>query len=83
MRWFASILLAAPILGAAEPALEIVQPLISQSDGVTPMPPGFAHVPGAVLFFTFQVAGYHKTADAKVQLSYTVDTLDPHGVPVE
>ena len=83
MRWFASILLTAGMAGAAEPALEIVQPSISQSDGGTPVPPGFAHVPGAVLFFTFQVAGYHRSPDAKVHLTYTVDTLDPHGVRIE
>jgi len=83
MRWFASILLTAGMAGAAEPALEIVQPLISQSDGGTPVPPGFAHVPGAVLFFTFQVAGYHRSPDSKVHLTYTVDTLDPHGVRIE
>jgi hypothetical protein len=83
MRWFASIFLAALAAGAAEPALEVVQPTVSQSDGGTPLPPGFNHVPGAVLFFTFQVSGYQKDAESKVHLTYTVDALDPHGVRIE
>jgi hypothetical protein len=79
MRWIVSGLLAAVLLNAADP-LQVLQPVISQSDGGTPVPPGFAHAPGEVLFFTFQVGGYAKNSEEKVKLSYTVKATDPAGV---
>jgi len=84
MRCFALLALSslAYPLAAAGPALEIIQPIISQSDGGSVMPPGFEHAPGEVLFFTFQVAGYQKGAEEKVHLSYTVDAIDPQGVRI-
>ncbi len=74
------LLALANVLPAAEPALEVVQPTISQSDGGTPLPAGFAHAPGEALFFTFQVAGFRKSPEDKVRIAYTVDTFDPQGV---
>ena len=69
-------------LAAAAPApLEIVLPGVSQSDGGTPVPQGFEHVPGEVVFFSCQVAGYQKGADEYVHLNYTITALDPAGVP--
>ena len=81
MRWLASSLLWAVPLGAAAPALEVVLPSLSQSDGGAPMPAGFQHAPGEVLFLTFQVAGFQKNGEEKVQLGYTVEAMDPKGVP--
>jgi hypothetical protein len=66
---------------AAEP-LEVVQATISQSDGGAPMPPGFEHAPGEIIFLTFQVNGFAKNAEEKVHLRYTVDALDPKGVRI-
>lgn len=84
MRRIACILiLAAALYGAEQPALEVVQPTISQSDGGTPMPPGFEHAPGETLFFTFQVGGYARGPEDKVQVSYTVNAFDPAGVPFD
>jgi hypothetical protein len=85
MRWFASVCAAsfcAPLSGAAPAALEVVLPIVSQSDGGAPMPAGFAHVPGETLFFSFQVAGFTRSAEDKVDIDYTVDALDPRGVRV-
>ena len=81
MWWIAGSLLWAFALSAAEP-LEVLRPTISQSDGGTPMPAGFAHAPGEVLFFTFEVGGCTKNSEEKVRMSYTVDVLDPAGVRI-
>jgi hypothetical protein len=72
--------LAASTLMAAAPALEVVKTIVSQSDGGAPLPPGFVHVTGEVLFLTFSVNGFQKDASDKVRVAYTVDTLDPKGV---
>jgi hypothetical protein len=85
MRWFARAGAAsvfALVLSAAGPALEVVRPLVSQSDGGTPLPPGFTHVPGETLFFTFEMTGYQKSPEEKIQLNYTVDAFDPRGVRI-
>jgi len=81
MRWIVCSWLAAVLLNAAEP-LQVLQPVISQSDGGTPVPAGFAHAPGEVLFFAFQVGGYTKNSEEKVKLNYTVKAVDPAGVPI-
>lgn len=74
------LICVASSLMAAAPVLEVVKPIISQSDGGTPLPPGFTHVPGEVLFLTFQVSGFQKDSNDKVRIAYTVDALDPVGV---
>jgi hypothetical protein len=71
-----------PALLGAAPALEIVKPVIAQSDGGVPVPPGFEHVPGETLFFSCRVAGYSKTAEDKVHIAYSVQAFDPKGVPL-
>ena len=70
----------ASTLMAAASVLEVVRPIVSQSDGGTSLPPGFAHVPGEVLFLTFQVSGFQKDSNDKVRIGYTVDALDSRGV---
>ena len=69
-----------PTLLAAAPALEVVRPIISQSDGGPPDPQGFTHVAGETLFFTCRVAGFTKSPEEKIHLSYTVDAFDPQGI---
>ena len=71
-----------PALLMAAPAFEIVKPSIAQSDGGTPLPVSFEHVAGETLFFVCRVAGYSKTEDAKVHITYSVQAFDPKGVPL-
>src|SRR5215813_7480715 len=78
----AAVLLVLPALLAAAPLLEIVKPVIAQSDGGVPAPSGFEHVPGELLFFSCRVAGYTKTAEEKVHVTYSVQAFDPKGVPL-
>jgi hypothetical protein len=80
--WFRiSLLLAlASMAEAASGPLTIINPRIAQSEGGEPMPAGFAHVPGEVIFFSCQVEGYKATSAGKIRLSYKVEALDPHGV---
>lgn len=74
--------MAFPALLAGAPALEIVRPIIAQSEGGIPVPSGFEHVPGETLFFSCRVAGYSKTAEEKVHVAYSVQAFDPKGVPL-
>ena len=64
----------------AAPALQIVRPVIAQSDGGAPLPASFDHVAGETLFFTCRVSGYTKSADDKIHVSYSVQAFDPKGV---
>jgi hypothetical protein len=75
-----AILLPAVLAGA--PGLEIVRPIIAQSEGGVPLPASFEHVPGETLFFSCRVAGFSKTAEEKVHVAYSVQAFDPKGVPL-
>ena len=66
----------------ADTALQVVRPIIAQSDGGVAAPPGFEHVSGETLFFSCRVAGYAKTPEEKVHLAYSVQAFDPKGVPL-
>ena len=81
MRTTLLALLVPALLGAA-PALQIVRPIIAQSDGGVPVPSGFEHVPGETLFFSCRISGYTKTAEEKVHLAYSVQAFDPKGIPL-
>jgi hypothetical protein len=78
------ILLAAllPALMGGAPALEVVQPILSQMDGGAPDPAGFEYVSGQTLFFTCRVANYGKTPDSKIHLAYSVQAFDAKGIPL-
>lgn len=76
-------LIALPVLLAAAPALEIVNPILSQMDGGAIDPPGFEHTAGEVVFFSCRVAGYAKSSDEFVELHYSVQALDPEGVALD
>ncbi len=71
-----------PALLAAASALEVVKPVISQSDGGPPDTAGFVHVAGETLFFTCRVANFTKSPEEKVHLAYSVEAFDPLGVPL-
>jgi hypothetical protein len=81
MRPIIAVLLA-PIFLAGAPALEIVKPIIAQSEGGVPVPKGFEHVPGETLFFSCRIAGFSKTAEEKVHVAYSVQAFDPKGAPL-
>jgi hypothetical protein len=82
MRSTLVVSLLFPTLVCAAPTLEIVRPVIAQSDGGVPVPPGFEHTPGELLFFSCRVAGYSKTSEEKVHVAYSVQAFDPQGVPL-
>ena len=69
-------------LVSAAGALEVVRPIIAQSDGGAAMPPGFQHVAGETLFFSCRISGYGKTAEEKVHVAFSVQAFDPKGVPL-
>ena len=66
----------------AAAGLEVVRPIIAQSDGGVMAPAGFQHVAGETLFFSCRVAGYAKTPEEKANLAYSVQSFDPKGVPL-
>ncbi|HEY1340263.1 MAG TPA: hypothetical protein VGF59_22280 [Bryobacteraceae bacterium] len=78
MRYLLLLALLPAAAGAA--GLEIVKPIISQSDGGAPDPPGFDHAPGETLFFSCRIAGWSKTPEEKIHLAYSVQAFDPKGV---
>jgi hypothetical protein len=71
---FASCLVAAP--------LQIVRPILSDSEGGASLPSGFEYRPGEILFFSCRIANYQKTPEEKVHLAYSVQAFDPKGVPL-
>jgi hypothetical protein len=64
----------------AAPGLEVVRPIIAQSDGGVAAPAGFEHVAGETLFFSCRISGYAKTPEEKVHVAYSVQAFDPKGV---
>jgi hypothetical protein len=60
--------------------LEVVKPIVAQSDGGTPVPASFEHAAGEMLFFTCRVAGFTKSADQKIHVAYSVQAFDPKDV---
>jgi hypothetical protein len=77
-----TVLALLPTLLAAAPAIEVVRPVIAQSDGGVPVPSTFEHVPGELLFFSCRIGGYSKTTEEKVHVAYSVQAFDPKGVPL-
>jgi hypothetical protein len=79
-----SILLLAflPACLVAAPALGIVKPAIAQSDGGDAVPAGFTHTAGETMFFSCNIAGFTKSPEEQIHLTYSVQAFDPKGVPV-
>ena len=80
MRPILLLLATSALAGAA--GLEVVRPIIAQSDGGAPMPTGFEHVAGETLFFSCRIAGFGKTPEEKVHVAYSVQAFDPAGAPL-
>ncbi len=80
-----SLLLAALIPAAlsAAPALQVVKPVISQSDGGEPDAPGFEHIAGETLYFSCRIDGFTKDQSNKVHVAYSVQAFDPRGIALD
>ncbi|MCX6629121.1 MAG: hypothetical protein NTW28_16000 [Candidatus Solibacter sp.] len=76
------LLLLCSAAWCAAPGLEVVRPIVAQSDGGVAAPGGFEHVAGETLFFSCRVSGYAKTPEEKVHVAYSVQAFDPKGVPL-
>jgi hypothetical protein len=76
----ALVIAFASCLGAAP--LQVVRPILSDSEGGAALPTGFEYRPGETLFFSCRIANYQKTAEEKVHLAYSVEAFDPKGVPL-
>ncbi len=77
-----SLLAFLPTLLCGAASLQIVQPIVSQSEGGVADAPGTTHVPGEILFFTCRVANFTKSPEEKIHLAYSVQPFDPKGVPL-
>jgi hypothetical protein len=69
-----------PALLAAE-GLQIVRPVLSDSDGGPPNPPSANYRPGDSLFFQCRIAGFTKDKE-EVRLSYVVQAVDSNNIPL-
>ncbi len=81
MRALVLMMAAAFALQAAGP-LAIVRMSVQQSEGGPPLPPRFTHIPGEVIFFSFQVEGYRVSPQSRISLDTKMEAFDPHGVPI-
>lgn len=79
MRPILLLVCATSLAGAP---LDIVKPVISDTDGGAPLPASFEHVPGETLFFSCRVAGFQKTNDDKFHLAYSVEAFDAKDTPL-
>src|SRR6476469_1544546 len=70
------------VLCCSAAGLEVVRPVIAQSDGGPPSSPGYEYIAGETLFFSCRVAGYAKTPEEKVHVAYSVQAFDPKGAPL-
>jgi len=76
-RFLLVALLPAAMCAAA--TLQVVKPVVSQTEGGDPDPAGFQHVAGETIYFSCHVEGFEKSED-KVHLTYTAQAFDPRGV---
>jgi len=74
-------LLVLPALLAAAPALEIVRPIVAQSEGGVPTPASYEHVAGKRCS-SLRVAAIRKSSEEKIHVAFSVQAFDPKGVPI-
>jgi len=88
---FALVLALSPVLtgqapktppAAAGPALQVVNPILSQFEDGASLPGGQKLVPGETIFFRFAVANFKTGDGGKVQLTGHVQALDSAGTPI-
>jgi hypothetical protein len=81
MRWLWFALLCAPVHGAQQAPLSIVNVALHQFEDGPSTPASFAFAQGEAVFVSFQVLGYQSEGDDKtVKLDYHLDALDAAGV---
>jgi len=66
----------------AAPALQIVRPVVAQSDGGDALPAGFKHVAGETMFFSCNISGFTKSPQDQIDLTFSIQAFDPKGIPV-
>ncbi|HWB84273.1 MAG TPA: hypothetical protein VG675_09050 [Bryobacteraceae bacterium] len=71
-----------PALLCAAPALDIVNPVLSLTEGNVSDPTGTQYTAGEILYFNCHIAGFQKSEDEQVHVNYTIDAVDPNGVPL-
>ena len=81
MRRIPLIFLASALWCSAA-SLQVVRPIIAESDGGPSTPSGYEHIAGETLFFSCRIAGFAKTPEEKVHLAYSVQAFDSKGVPL-
>jgi len=81
MRPFYLLAILSGVLAAAD--LSVLRPLVSQSEGGEPDPPGYSHIPGETLFFTCRVANFTRGSDSRIHVAYSIQAFDPKGVPLD
>ncbi len=79
-RLFCAILFPALLASAA--GLQLIQPAIGDTDGGPPNPANASYRPGDSLYFTCRIAGWAKDANEQVHLAFSVQAVDPKGVPL-
>ncbi|PWU10361.1 MAG: hypothetical protein C5B51_04445 [Terriglobia bacterium] len=77
------VLVLAFLTSLSAAPLELVRPIISDSEDGAALPSGFEHRPGETLFFSCRVAGYQKGPDEKIRLAYSVQAFDSKGVALD
>jgi hypothetical protein len=60
--------------------LKIINPTLHQSEDGPPVAGTHSYIPGETVFVSFQVAGFRRTEDRHVKLSYEVRAVDQEGV---
>ena len=82
LRYFFVLNLGFFLLRAAapQPKLAIVNPMLHDSEDGPPVPSDYKFAPGDTVYFSFQVSGYKKTEDNKIDVAYEMNARDPEGV---
>jgi hypothetical protein len=77
------LLLFSAALGAnAAGNLAIVNAAFQQGEGGSPVPSDFTHVPGEILYVSFQVDHYRVSPAQKVSLTTRTEAVDWRGIPI-
>ncbi len=66
--------------GQAPKQLSIVKAALRQYEDGPALPAGFSFVTGESVFVSFQIQGYKVSPDAKIDLKYRMEAVDPDGV---
>jgi hypothetical protein len=82
--WLAAFSLQPAAVPAGTPQkkhLSIVHAALLEAEGGLEAPAGAIYQPGETLYLAFYIEGYTKDRSGRVKLAYSIDALDPKGVP--